>query len=108
MAGLGDSMTAIAFALGGLIPTGIIAALFVWVMGLFTRLSAARKPVVRSAVANGASLVACMLVAVFGLGDRSLAAFGAVFVAYFPAQVVWFVVWFFVLKRRKGAAPRDR
>jgi hypothetical protein len=28
MAGLGDSMTAIAFALGGLIPTGIIAALF--------------------------------------------------------------------------------
>jgi hypothetical protein len=39
-------------------------------------------------MANGASLVVCMLVAAFGLGDRSLAAFEAAFLASFPAQEI--------------------
>jgi len=95
-------MDAIAFVLGGLFPTGILAALLVWSMGRITQ----SAPAIRASVANGSSLILCMLIVGFALDDGGLQALEAAFLAYFFPQAFWSVVWFFVLKGRSSAAVK--
>ena len=99
-------MDAIAFVLGGLFPTGILTALLVWSMGRITQSAPSNRPAIRAAVANGSSLILCMLIVGFALDDGGLQALKAAFLAYFFPQAFWSVVWFFVLKGRSSAAVK--
>ena len=94
-------MTSLAFFVGALIPTGLLAALFVWMPGRFIS-----RPFGRVLVANSLALVLSVVMGGYGIAEGGLPRFDLAFSSYFLPQALWIVAWLVILQRRESSAAR--
>lgn len=87
----------LAFLVGALVPTGLLSALFVWVFGRF-RLNI----VARALGANVLALLVAIVIGAYGFADGGPPKFEAAFTNYLLPQIVWTVLWLFILRGRKA------
>ena len=95
-------MTSLAFFVGALIPTGLLAALFVWMPGRFIG-----RRVVRVLVANGLALALPAVVGGYAVADGGWQSFDSGFLSYLLPQALWTVAWLLILQRRENSAARE-
>ena len=91
-------MPDIAFLLGAAIPTGALAALFIWMPGRYIK-----SILLRAVVANGLALVIATLIGGFGMADGGPPKFSGAFMGYWLPQAIWLVIWLIILKGRQTA-----
>jgi hypothetical protein len=92
-------MVDIGFLLGALVPTGLLAALFVWLPGRYI------KPIgARALVANVLALFVATLIGGYGLADGGPPRFDDAFFGYWLPQAIWLVVWILTLRDRQAKA----
>ena len=77
-------MADVAFLIGALIPTGVLAALFIWMPGRYVT-----SIVLRAGIANALALVGAALIGGMGMADGGPPKFDAALVAYALPQAIW-------------------
>ena len=95
----GGKVASLAFFVGALIPTGLLAALFVWMPGRVIG-----RRVVRVLVANGLALALPAVVGGYAIAGGGLQIFDPGFLSYLLPQGLWTVAWLVILKRRENSA----
>jgi hypothetical protein len=81
-------MTSIGFLAGALIPTGVLALLFIWMPGRYIA-----APVPRALLANALALAVATVIGAYGAADGGPPRFGEAFVTYLLPQAIWLAVW---------------
>lgn len=94
-------MLELASFIGGLVPTGLLSALFVWLSGKFLQ-----SVTVRALGSNVLALIGCTIAGGFGFAHGGPPVFEAAFFRYLLPQLVWLAIWFFVLKGREARAAK--
>ena len=91
-------MVDIAFFVRSLVPTGILAAVFVWIIGRFV------KPLfARAFIANAAALGVAVVIAGYGMANGRQPVFADALTTYALPQAIWLAVWIVILKSRAAA-----
>lgn len=86
----------IAFWIGGLIPTGLLTFLSLWLLRKFVA-----SRIAAWLIANVLSISICTaVIGAFNLAEGAGPNFAAGFVAYLVPQLIWLVLSFFVSKGR--------
>lgn len=91
-------MATIAFLIGAMVPTGALAALFIWLPGRYVK-----SILWRAVMANALALAATTVIGGLGMADGGPAKFDVAFWSYLGPQAIWLVAWLFILKGQQSA-----